>query len=159
MVLPVTIEALFGSRTARIVDDAITADEADTLRAKLVGWRRYALLDRGSYDFIDDVEVPSRFGAREARALRFVPGDYSFAHHDRIYDDLPHELVLDLSPAPCNADIHYRRRGAVFFRVPCVPRSLSIVERGPAVTRNFVYLSKLQPAEVIRIVMIAKDAP
>ena len=162
MVLPV-IEQLFGNRTATILEDAITAEEAAAIR--LEGWQRYALLDRGSYDFIDDIAVPSlanlsRFGTiTSARALRLVPGDYLLAHHDQLHDDLPLELVLDLSPAPVPAEIHYRRRGSVFFRVPCAPRSLSIVERGPTVTRNHTYVSKRHAgAVVIRIVMLVRSA-
>ena len=157
------IEQLFGNRTATILEDAITAEEAAAIR--LEGWQRYALLDRGSYDFIDDIAVPSlanlsRFGTiTSARALRLVPGDYLLAHHDQLHDDLPLELVLDLSPAPVPAEIHYRRRGSVFFRVPCAPRSLSIVERGPTVTRNHTYVSKRHAgAVVIRIVMLVRSA-
>lgn len=161
MVLPV-IE--LGERTATIVDDAITPAEAAAIR--LDGWRRYTLLDRGSYDVIERVEEPAlfaRLGARVgrtitlARAFRLVPGDYILAHHDQFHDDLPLELVLDLSPAPVPAEIHYRRRGAVVLRVPCVPRSLAIVERGPAVTRNHTYVSKLHAgAVVVRLVMLAR---
>ncbi|MBA3501324.1 MAG: hypothetical protein H0T65_13180, partial [Deltaproteobacteria bacterium] len=130
----------------------------------LDGWQRFTLLDRGSYDFIDDIAVPAlaslaRFTITSARALRLVPGDYLFAHHDELHDDLPLELVLDLSPAPVPAEIHYRRRGSVFFRVPCAPRSLSIVERGPTVTRNHTYVSKRHAgAVVIRMVMLARSA-
>ena len=161
------IEQLFGSRIATIVEDAITEDEATALRARLVGWQRYTLLDRGSYDFIDTVDEPALFGRLAARvgrritgarALRLVPGDYILAHHDRLYDDLPLELVLDLSPAPVPCDIHYRRRGHVFFRAPCTPRTLAIVERGPTVTRNHTYVSKLHAgAVVVRLVMLARD--
>lgn len=160
MVLPV-IETLFGARTATIIEDAITPAEAAAIR--LDGWQRYALLDRGSYDFIEDIAVPAslaRFGAiTSARALRLLPGDYILAHHDELHDDLPLELTLDLSPAPVPAEIHYRRRGSVFFRVPCTPRALAIVERGPTVTRNHTYVSKRhEGAVVIRIVMIARSA-
>lgn len=133
---------------------------------------RYTLLDRGSYEFTDDVVAPldelaavaSQHAGRtlritEARAYRLVPGDYILAHHDRMHDDFPIELVLDLSPAACNADIHYRRRGAVYFRVPCEPRTLALVERGPAVTRNHCYVSKLQrDAVVVRLVMLTSGA-
>jgi hypothetical protein len=155
------IEQLFGNRTATIIEDAITPAEAAAIR--LDGWRRYTLLDRGSYDFIDDIAVPAslaRFGTiTSARALRLVPGDYLLAHHDELHDDLPLELVLDLSPAPVAAEIHYRRRGSVFFRVPCAPRSLSVVERGPTVTRNHTYVSKRYAgAVVIRIVMLVRSA-
>ncbi len=160
-----SLEQLFGSRTQAIVPFAATLE--------LAGWTRYALLDRGSYDVIDDVRAPALFdalGARaseitgralavaEARALRLVPGDYLLAHHDRVHDDLPVELVLDLSPAAVpGAEVHYRRRGAVFFRVPCEPGTLAIVERGPAVTRNHTYVSKLHGgAEVIRLELLLR---
>ena len=162
MVLPV-IETLFGTRTATILEDAITPDEAATIR--LDGWQRYRLLDRGSYDFIDFADAAlferfSRFGRiTSARAVRLVPGDYILAHHDELHDDLPLELTLDLSPAPVPAEIHYRRRGSVFFRVPCSPRALAVVERGPTVTRNHTYVSKRHAgAVVIRIVMLARSA-
>ena len=153
-----------GARTAVIVPD-VACD------VRLGAFTRYTLLDRGSYEFTDDIDAPlaelaaiaSHHAGRtlaitEARAFRLVPGDYIFAHHDRLHDDYPIELVLDLSPAAVNADIHYRRRGQVFFRVPCEPRSLAIVERGPAVTRNFCYVSKLHQAVVVRLVMLTSDA-
>jgi hypothetical protein len=147
----------FDSHIASITENAI----ADTsLGDRLTGWRRYALLDRGSYEYVDvDPALcpPLGYAITEARAYRLSPGDYIFAHHDRVHDDLPLELTLDLSPAPVPAEVHYRRRGAVFFRVPCVPRSLAIVERGPAVTRNHTYVSKLSSGVVIRLVMLAAN--
>jgi hypothetical protein len=80
----------------------------------------------------------------DARVLRLSPGDYLLAHHDRVHEGNPIELVLDLSEIPVvGAEIHYRRRGAVFFRVPSAPRSMAIVERGPTVTCNHTYVSKL----------------
>jgi hypothetical protein len=154
MVLPVKI----GSHAATIVPDAV---RETSLRERLTGWRRYALLDRGSYEYVDvDPAMcpPLGYAITEARAYRLSPGDYILAHHDRIHDDLPLELVLDLSAAPVPAEVHYRRRGALFFRVPCVPRSLSIVERGPAVTRNHTYVSKLVRGVVVRLVMLANSA-
>jgi len=160
-----SLEQLFGSRTAMIVD-------ADIEAPPLANWQRYTLLDRGSYEFCD-LDAPSLFAklaarastlvGRElaiahARAVKLVPGDYIFAHHDAIHDDFPVELVLDLSPAPVPAEIHYRRRGNVFFRVPCVPGSLAIVELGPTVTRNHTYVSKLHAgAVVIRLLMLARS--
>lgn len=155
-----TIEQLFGSRMATIIEDAITPNEAAAIR--LDGWQRYSLLDRGSYEYIDLVDPIlfarfSRYGTITcARALRLVPGDYILAHHDRLHEHRPLELVLDLSPAPVLAEIHYRRRGSVFFRMPCVPRSLAVVERGPTVTRNHTYVSKRHAgAVVVRLVMLA----
>jgi hypothetical protein len=89
--------------------------------------------------------------------VRLVPGDYILAHHDRIHDDNPVEVTLDLSPAPvAGAEVHYRRRGQVFLRVPCAPGSLAIVERGVTITCNHTYVSKLMPdAIVIRLVVLA----
>lgn len=143
----------FASHHAQIVANAFSGE------FPLAGWQRYTLLDRGSYEFVDvDPARCTMFASygriTAARAYRLVPGDYILAHHDAVHDDLPMELVFDLSPAPMPAEIHYRRRGAVFFRVPCEPRSLAIVERGPAVTRNHTYISKRTTGEVIRLVML-----
>jgi hypothetical protein len=153
-----------GARTAMIVQDAI---ERVPIAARFT---RYALLDRGSYEHAD-AEVPARLVAlasevtgralavTEARLLRLVPGDYLLAHHDRVHEDLPIELIADLSPAPvAGAEVHYRRRGQVFFRVPCTPGAVSIVERGPTVTCNHTYVSKLSPpgAEVLRLVVLLR---
>ncbi len=133
-------------------------------------WERYALIDRGSYDIARSIEEPAladvavraaskamnrelKFG--EARALRFAPGDYFLAHHDRVYDDYPIEVVFDLSPVEvAGAAMHYRRRGKVFFVFPSQPGAASIVERGPTVTTNHTYVSKLQSATVTRVVML-----
>jgi len=153
-----------GARTAVIVPDAI---ERVPIAAQFT---RYALLDRGSYEHAA-AEVPARLVAlasevtgralavTEARVLRLVPGDYLLAHHDRVHEDLPIELIADLSPAPvAGAEVHYRRRGQVFFRVPCTPGAVSIVERGPTVTCNHTYVSKLSPpgAEVVRLVVLLR---
>jgi len=160
MVLSVTV---IGARTAVIVPDAIELG----IDAKFT---RYALLDRGSYEYAD-ADVPARLitlardvtgralEVAEARLLRLVPGDYLLAHHDRVHDDLPIEVIADLSPAPvAGAEVHYRRRGQVFFRVRCTPRAVSIVERGPTVTCNHTYVSKLSPpdAEVLRLVALLR---
>jgi len=106
-----TLEQLFGGRTAAIVPEVIGPSLAARARDSLehAGYRRYALYDRGSYDVLADPEDPALFGAlveiaahttgrllalAEARALRLGPGDYLLAHHDRIHDDHPVELVL-----------------------------------------------------------------
>jgi hypothetical protein len=135
---------------------------------------RHVLLDRGSYDVIADPQEPELIGAlieiaaqatarslvlADARALRLVPGDYLLAHHDRIHEGHPVEVVLDLSPASVpGAEVHYRRRGQVYFRVPCVPGSLAIVERGPTVSCNHTYVSKRHAAAtVVRLMMLLRD--
>src|SRR5262249_4639462 len=111
-----TLEQLFGGRTAVVVPDVVGPSLAAQACERLdrAGYTRYTLLDRGSYDVLADPEEPELFGAlieiaarttgrslalAQVRALRLRPGDYLLAHHDRIYDDHPVELVLDLSPA------------------------------------------------------------
>jgi hypothetical protein len=171
-----TIEQLFGGRTAVIVPEVVGPAHAARARERLehAGYTRYALLDRGSYDVLADPRDPELFGAlielaaqttgrslvvAEARALRLGPGDYLLAHHDRIRDGHPVELVLDLSPASVpGAEVHYRRRGQVYFRVPCVPGSLAIVERGPTVSCNHTYVTRRNAAaSVVRLVLLLRD--
>lgn len=173
-----TLEQLFGGRTAVVVPDVVGPSLAAQARERLdrAGYTRYTLLDRGSYDVLADPEEPELFGAlieiaarttgrslalAEVRALRLRPGDYLLAHHDRIHDDHPVELVLDLSPASVpGAEVHYRRRGQVYFRIPCVPGSLAIVERGPTVACNHTYVSKRNAAaSIVRLVMLLRDGP
>jgi hypothetical protein len=165
-----TVETLFGA--AIVIPDAIDREVLAAAREQLTGWRRYALLDRGSYDVIDDVrdsvlayaivELARRVTGRmpatvEARALRLRAGDYLLAHHDRLYEDNPVEVIVDLSPAPVAAEVHYRRRGQTFLRVPCVPGTASVVERGPSINCNHTYVSLRDPdACVLRVVALLK---
>ncbi|HVK83588.1 MAG TPA: hypothetical protein VM513_05745 [Kofleriaceae bacterium] len=166
-----SIETLFGSRTAITVPDVVSRDDAAAARERAV-FSRYALLDRGSYDVaIPDepalcaiaielarVATGRSLAVDDARMLRLVPGDYLLAHHDRVYDGFPVEVMLDLSPAPVpGAEVHYRRRGQAFFRAPCVPGSAAIVERGPTVTSNHTYVSKLHAgAVVVRLIVLLR---
>jgi hypothetical protein len=158
---------VIGSRTAMIVPDLATG-------ASIRGgwqWSRYTLLDRGSYDYALEIDEPdltaraiveaSKVTERslklvESRALRLGPGDYLLAHHDRVYERFPIEVTIDLSPVPvAGAEIHYRRRGQVYFHVPSAPGSAAIVERGPTVTCNHTYISKRDPsASVVRLVLL-----
>ena len=125
-----TVEALFGSRTAVTVPDVVSRDAA----------------------------AGRSLAVSEARMLRLVAGDYLLAHHDRVYDDFPVEVMFDLSPAPVpGAEVHYRRRGQAFFRAPCVPGSAAIIERGPTVTSNHTYISKLHAgAAVVRLIALLR---
>jgi len=171
-----TLEQLFGGRTAMVVDDVVGPSRAAEVRGRLArtGYTRYALLDRGSYELLADPQEPALLAAlteiaarmtgralavAEARALRLGPGDYLLAHHDRLHEDHPVELTLDLSPASVpGAELHYRRRGQVYFRVPCVPGSLAIVERGPTVSCNHTYVSKRNPvARIVRLMLLLRD--
>ena len=162
-----TIEELFGSRLAELVPDAIAPARAAELRDALA-FTRVRELERGCYDlatapaFDDLVGLASQRTGRslavvEARVLRLHPGDYVLAHADRVHEDHPIELVVDLSPATLpGAEVHYRRRGQVYFRVPSHPGSLAIVERGPTVTSNHTYVSKLHASSVVRAVVLLR---
>jgi hypothetical protein len=174
MVLPVTtLDALFGA--ALLVPDAIDAGRAAAIRQQCRGFTRYALLDRGSYDVLHDPNVPeaielvTRAAERatgrslmlsSSRIVRLVAGDYVLAHHDSIYEDNPVEVTLDLSPAAVpDAEVHYRRSGQVFFRVPSTPGVLAIVERGVTITCNHTYVSKLhRDADVWRLIVLLRDS-
>ena len=170
------IEDLFGARTAVIVEQAITAGMAADVRARLerAGYARYQLLDRGSYDVTAHIDEPAliahvvaraeqatgrTLGVVEQRVLRLGPGDYLLAHHDQIHEGHPLELIVDLSAAAVpGAEVHYRRRGQAYFRVPSAPRSLAIVERGPTVSCNHTYVSKRDPdAAVLRLMLLLRD--
>jgi hypothetical protein len=161
------IEELVGARTAVLVPDlARTA-------AVRGGWTfaRYSLVDRGSYDIARDVDEPElaavairaavhatgrQLRLLEARVLRFGPGDYLLARHDRVHEGFPVEVTFDLSPTPvAKAAVHYRRRGQVYFQFASQPGAAAIVERGPTVTCNHTYVSKRDPgASVVRLVLL-----
>jgi hypothetical protein len=167
------LDELFGA--ALEIPAVIPPDEAAAVRDRLEhrGYTRYAQIDRGHYEFVDAPEEPAlcarllalagRLVGRtltgtRARAIRFGPGDYLLAHADPPHEDRPFELVLDLSPSPVPAELHYRRRGQVYFRFACVPGSLAIVERGPTVTSNHTYVSKrFATASVVRLVLLARS--
>lgn len=134
-------------------------------------WERYAMIDRGSYEIARDVDEPElaaiaaraatlamnrEVTVRHARALRLSPGDYLLAHHDQLYEDFPIEVMFDLSAQEVTgADVYYRRRGNPFFRFPSRPGAAAIVERGPTVTCNHCYVSKLhEGVTVLRLVML-----
>lgn len=168
------LDQLFGA--ALVVPDAVDAELAAAIRARCEqrGFVRYGLFDRGSYEVVSDVAVPElaaiavaaaeratgrSLAVAETRVIRLGPGDYLLAHHDRIHDDNPVEVVADLSPAPVvDADLCYRRRGQVFFRFPSTPGALAIVERGITVTCNHAYVSKLhERACIVRAMMLLRD--
>lgn len=171
-----TVEAWRASpMPAVIVPAAIGADLAAEARATLeaTGYARYGLVDRGSYDFVDEPRLPTLVEAlvgiasavtgrtlspSSTRALRFGPGDYLLVRHDRVHEDRPVELVLDLSThAVPGAEVHVRHRGQVFFTVPSQPGALAIVERGPTVMANHTYVSKRYAgASVVRLVVLAR---
>jgi hypothetical protein len=159
---------------AVVVPAAIGSELAAEARARLedVKYTRYPRIDRGSYDFIDDPPltdvIEALRGIAEAvtdrmttiggvRALRLHPGDYLLTRHDRVHEDRPLELVLDLSAAPVpNAGVHWRHRGQVFFTMPPSPGALAIVERGPTVMSNHLYVSKRLTASAVRLVVLLR---
>lgn len=172
-----TLDELFASRIATIVPEAVGPTLAAELRARLerTGYTRYALLDRGSYDVLASPDEPALLAAltgiarqvtgralalAEARVLRLRAGDYLLAHHDRVHDDHPVELMLDLSAASVpGAEVHYRQRGQVFFRFASRPGAVSVVERGPAVTCYHAYVSQRHAgASVVRLVALLRNA-
>ena len=169
-----TLDQLFGA--ALMVPDAIDTARAAAARTRHAShYTRYALVDRGSYEYVVDPDEPElialmlraaerttgrTLAVASSRLLRLSPGDYILAHHDRMRDDNPVEVTLDLSPAAvADAELHYRRSGQVFFRVPCAPGALAIVERGVTVTSNHCYVSKLREgASVVRLVALLRDS-
>ena len=166
-----TLDELFAGRAATIVGDAVGPTVAAALRARLEArYTRYALLDRGRYDVAANLDEAAVLGAlgtlaqqvtgrtlavSEAHAIRLGPGDYVLAHHDRIDEDVPVELVLDVSRTSVpGAEVHYRQRGQVYFRFASRPGALSVVERGPTVTCNHTYVSKRHvEASVVRLIV------
>jgi hypothetical protein len=171
MVLSVSeLDHVIGGRIATVVPGL-----AGSARPR-GGWKleRYPFIDRGSYEVARDIDEPeltalalaaaARVTERslrvfEARLLCLRAGDYLLARHDRVYDDFPVEVMLDLSPTTVpGAEVHYRRRGNVFFRFASQPGAASIVERGPTVTCNHTYVSKLHPdALVVRLVLLLRE--
>lgn len=163
---------------AVIVPSAVSPALARDVRERLAraGYTRFGLLDRGSYDVVEHPDEPELLEvlagvAAEvtgrplvpagARALRLLPGDYLLVRHDRVQEDRPIELVLDLSPAVVpGAEVHYRHRGQVFFTAPSSPGALAIVERGPTVMCNHTYVSKrYEGVSVVRLTMLLRDTP
>ncbi len=136
-----------------------------------LAYRRYALVDSGSYEYCEDVAVPTalvtmaseitdrRLQVATARVLRLVPGDYVLARHDPLHDDHRVEVIADLSPAAVpGAEVRYLRRGQVVFRSPSQPGMASIVERDPATQCHHTYVSKLHVgAIVVRLVVQLHD--
>jgi hypothetical protein len=172
-----SLDELFASRIAAVVPEAVGPTLAAEVRARLerAGYARYALVDRGSYDVLTGPDEPALLATlaglaaqltgralvvAEARAIRLGAGDYLLAHHDRVHDDHPVELMLDLSPASVpGAEVRYRRGGQVFFQLASRPGAASVVERGPAVTCHHTYVSKRHAgASVVRLIVLLRDA-
>ncbi len=135
-------------------------------------FERFREIDRASYEYaaIDPPPALVALAAAvteralepvSARVIRLVPGDYLLAHHDHTHGDHRVELMLDLSPAIVpDAEVRYRRNGAVFFRFPSQPHAASIVERDPATQCYHTYVSKLhRTAVVLRVVVTCRDSP
>lgn len=168
MVLPVNAQKTWQSSVLPAVIVPAAISERAILKG--VSYTRYALLDRGSYEFVEAPAIPEIVEAlvgiasevtgrplthRSHRALRLAPGDYILSSHDRIHEDRPVELTLDLSETEIpDAEIHYRHRGQVYFVVPSAPGSLAIVERGPTVTANHTYVSLRHSGPVVRLMIL-----
>ena len=106
MVLRVNLDELLATRSAVIVPTGIFA--------RFEGYARYALLDRGSYEWVD-VPVDPRIGELVAthtgtrrrciasRVIRLVPGDFILARHD-------HSPAGRARPASRSSSTSHRRR-------------------------------------------------
>jgi hypothetical protein len=130
-------------------------------------FERFREIDRASYEYAS-IEPPPALVALaacvteralrpvSARLIRMLPGDYLLAHHDHAHDDHRVEVILDLSPGIVpDAEVRYRRNGAVFFRFPSRPHAASIVERDAATQCYHTYVSKLhRDAIVLRLVLL-----
>ena len=163
------------SMPAVTIPTAVGSKIASELRTRFLdrGYTRYALLDRGSYDWLDSPPIPDltpifegvasevtgrTLAVASARVLRLLPGDYLLVRHDRVHEDRAVELVLDLSPMSVpNAEVHWRHRGQVFFTMPSRPGTMSLVERGPTVMSNHTYVTRRWTGTaVIRLVVILR---
>jgi hypothetical protein len=136
----------------------------------LAGWQRYALVDRGHYEYIDRpagidallstvTELASAqlgFGLTLLtwRAVRLSPGDYLLSHHDPRHDDPLVECIADLSTAPSDFAVHYRENGRPHFVVPNTPGTVSVVARTAASAANHSYVSKLHRGEALTRVVL-----
>lgn len=171
-----TIEELFGARIAKEVPEVAGRALAAEVRERIArtGYTRYALYDRGSYDVCAAPDEPALLGALaalamketgrelhvvEARVLRLRAGDYLLAHHDVLRARNPVEVMLELSPRGVpGAEVHYRRRGQVYFACGGTPGAASIVERGPSVSCNHTYVSRQYPdAEIVRLIALLTE--
>ena len=173
-----TLDELFGARAALTSTDVLDPEACAALRASLEqhGYQRYQRVDRGRYDHctplpFDGLAVVLQDFAQAntgrtlepmgARALRLGPGDYLLAHHDRVDVEQTVEVIVDLSAtAVPDADVCYRRRGQVFFRLPSAPGRMSLVERGPGVACHHTYVSQRHlDASIVRVVIVYRDQP
>lgn len=162
---------------AVVVPQAVSPALAADVRERLRGaWVRHTAIDRARMEVVPALD-PSTFAevldglasatsavtGRElrvvsARALRLGPGDFALVRHDRVQDDRPIEVTLDLSEAEVpGAEVHYRHRGQLFFTFAGPPRALAVVERGPTVLCNHTYVSKRHAVAVVRLVALLRE--
>jgi hypothetical protein len=167
-----------GGLSTELAQHTVTASTAERLRHRFaeIGYQRYSLFDRGSYEYATTktiAEIDSLIAEicqlthrnlkiTNVRALRFGPGDYLLSHHDQYDIGLPLELTIDISAtttnAPIDAPVIYRRNGQPFFMMPCVALSAALVERGPMVNCSHGYVRKLHVnAEIVRLTMKLQD--
>ncbi len=171
MVLPVSYAN--SALPAALVRDAVGGSRLEAVRRTIeaVPLARSRVIDRASCSsaVLEDAalaevlaEAASAVTGRalrlaSARIVRLEPGDYVLTRADRVYEDRPVEVVLDVSRAAVpGAEVHYRHRGQVFFVVPSSPGALAVVERGPTVLANHTYVSKRQAGVVLRIVALLR---
>lgn len=160
----------------QLVENAVPATLARDAVAELdaQGWTRYAMIDRGQYDYIDSpsttgpratavsvrslVELMTRLASQQlgfdvravsTRAVRLSPGDYALSHHDLRHDEPLLECIADLSAGASEFAAHYREGGRPHFVVPNQPLAISLVARTAASAANHTYVSKLHRGPAI----------
>jgi hypothetical protein len=155
---------------AVVIPEMVSPATAEEIRGHLstAGLSPFFLAHRGRYAFNDTFAAPALFqglltvaehlaGAplaiAAARWIRLVQGDYALMRDDAPPPGRTLELTLDLSTAASGgAEVCYCHKGQLFFAAPQEPRSLAVVERGPAVQRYERYLGhRAGDAEVVRL--------
>lgn len=159
-----------GAVIARLLDETAAAGVRAGMAA--AGYVRYGLVDRGSYETCARIEAREvieqvrrvaeqatdrRLRVEDVRGLRLRAGDYLLAHHDGAFEGV--EGVIDVSARVVpGAEVHWRRNGKVFLRMPGVVGTAAIVERGLAVQAHHTYVSRrYEDAEIVRIVVRMRE--
>lgn len=162
-----------------ILDTSVLAAALEAIET--LSFERRDLADQGVYDHASDaaapeveealVELASRIArtpleARARRWYRMRAGDYTLVKDDRwITEAAPGwlDLSVDLSPEPTGeAEVVFMHRGAPFFTAPQRLGVVSLVTRGPTVTRFDRYLThRVGSREVqrLRLLLVARDTP
>ena len=159
---------------AIVVRHGLSAMIAGDIRGRLVEktFAPYRLVHRGHFAELRDVDEPelteglvelaefitqTRLAVSSQRCLRLTRGDYvlSGAHTQELgfsEGGRAIDVIADLSEASSGeAQVVYAHKGEHFFAAPQLSRSISLIERRPAVTRYHRYLNhKMEGRTVYR---------